>query len=506
MIQKTDLGIVTAYGYAVEGGYTGTEEEFETLLANLVDDIAELEGMTVEVTTLPAGSQATASYADGVISLGIPRGDKGETGSQGEKGDTGNGVANISVEKTSSEGLIDTYTMTTTYTDGTSDENTFTVTNGITYGDLSWYAIRMLVRSGLHTQFFEIGNQLIVNYTVNNVTYEVPFDVVSFEEVDGKPAMWLQSHYALDECQFDQNEGFFVVPSGGLPAGSYRFTFGTTWGSNIVAGDTYSFVLTEDYAEGDIWQLGKRSAEFSIYDSDPSDWRVRTYKATSSETAGQVATPTEIVSLTKDASGTTDLGTITSSIKYDTSGLNNLQRACYGYNRWSQSAYRQWLNSEALSNWWVQQNPYDRRPASYSVSGFLSRFDEDFVSCLYPMTVITALNTVSDYELGSTDTTVDRMFLPALEQEYITPQLTGEGNYWPYWKQRLDIPSPSALYSTDPKRIGYRYDAHTTAVYCRLRSAHRGYATNAWNVRSSGNVNHYNSPTSYRSRPACVIC
>ena len=55
------------------------------------------------------------------------KGDKGDQGIQGEKGDTGaigNGIA--SVEKTSSNGLIDTFTIT--FTDGTTA--TFTVANG----------------------------------------------------------------------------------------------------------------------------------------------------------------------------------------------------------------------------------------------------------------------------------------------------------------------------------------------------------------------------------------
>ena len=43
------------------------------------------------------------------------------------QGETGNGIA--SIEKTSTEGLVDTYTIT--YTDGTT--TTFTVTNGRTY-------------------------------------------------------------------------------------------------------------------------------------------------------------------------------------------------------------------------------------------------------------------------------------------------------------------------------------------------------------------------------------
>lgn len=56
---------------------------------------AEITGMTAEATTLAAGAAATASYADGVLTFGIPKGDTGSTGpagpqgEQGPKGDTG---------------------------------------------------------------------------------------------------------------------------------------------------------------------------------------------------------------------------------------------------------------------------------------------------------------------------------------------------------------------------------------------------------------------------------
>lgn len=40
-------------------------------------------GMTVRASTLPPGSAATASYADGVLSLGLPRGDVGQVGAPG---------------------------------------------------------------------------------------------------------------------------------------------------------------------------------------------------------------------------------------------------------------------------------------------------------------------------------------------------------------------------------------------------------------------------------------
>lgn len=44
---------------------------------------SQWENMSAEVETLPAGSDATASYADGVLSLGIPKGEKGDPGTGG---------------------------------------------------------------------------------------------------------------------------------------------------------------------------------------------------------------------------------------------------------------------------------------------------------------------------------------------------------------------------------------------------------------------------------------
>lgn len=56
----------------------------------------DIENLQINASTLPAGSAATASYKDGVLTLGLPRGDKGE------KGDTGsaspikvNGVSGV---------------------------------------------------------------------------------------------------------------------------------------------------------------------------------------------------------------------------------------------------------------------------------------------------------------------------------------------------------------------------------------------------------------------------
>ena len=376
--------------------------------------------------------------------------------------------------------------------------------------------IHEIVRAGEAPNVFSIGDQIMLNYNDGTNDYVLPWDIVHFEDVelqDGEtvPGMFIQSHYAMEAVQFDQNEAFYVVPSGGLTAGTYYITMGNNWGSNVVSGKSYCFTLAESYAEGDLLQLGKTDSEVSgLPDTAPSNWRVRTYKASGSTPASMAASPTETLSLTEGTSGTS-LGTLSSSTLYGTSGLNNMQRSAYGYNRWSQSALRQRLNSAAAAGaWWTAQNPYDRRPAELAnLRGFMAGFDEAFLNIIKPIKVTTALNTVSDTAIGASENTYDTFFPASLEQEYIVPQASGvEGDYWEYWKRRLGLSSPQiqGASGANANHIRYGYNAKTTAQYCRLRSAYRGNAYNTWFVGTAGTANYYYAPTSYRCAPACVIC
>ncbi len=52
-------------------------------ISALNDAKEEWEGMTAEAVTLPPGSQATAEYADGVLTIGVPRGADGGGGGGG---------------------------------------------------------------------------------------------------------------------------------------------------------------------------------------------------------------------------------------------------------------------------------------------------------------------------------------------------------------------------------------------------------------------------------------
>lgn len=377
--------------------------------------------------------------------------------------------------------------------------------------------IHEIVRAGEAANVFSIGDQIMLNYNDGTNDYVLPWDIVHFGNVilqDGEtvPGMFIQSHYAMQGVQFDQNEAFYVVPSGGLAAGTYHITMGNSWGSNVVSGKSYYFTLTESYSEGDLLQFGTASDEIgALPDKAPSAWRVKTYKASGTTPAGLAETPTETLTVTEGTSGTS-LGTLSSSTKYADSGVNNMHRASYGYNRWSQSAMRQFLNSDAaVGAWWTPQNVFDRRPTQLAtLRGFMAGFDEAFLNIINPVKVTTALNTVSDSEIGTSEDTYDTFFPASLEQEYIVPQLSGaEGEYWEYWKRRLGLTSPqgSGSANANANHIRYAYDARTSAQNCRLRSAYRGNASYTWAVYSTGSASSgYSATSSLRCAPACVIC
>lgn len=88
-------------------------------------------GMELEVTTLPSTSDATASgaFTGGkyVLSLGIPQGQKGNTGNRGLKGETGVSITGVvQTGGNHAAGTLDTYTIN--FSDGTS--TTFQIYNG----------------------------------------------------------------------------------------------------------------------------------------------------------------------------------------------------------------------------------------------------------------------------------------------------------------------------------------------------------------------------------------
>ena len=62
----------SAYQYAVEGGYPGTEAEFEQLCAELGIEVGHLENMTVVVTQVASSVAPSGTYVDGTLTITVP--------------------------------------------------------------------------------------------------------------------------------------------------------------------------------------------------------------------------------------------------------------------------------------------------------------------------------------------------------------------------------------------------------------------------------------------------
>lgn len=375
----------------------------------------------------------------------------------------------------------------------------------------NWGQIQEVVKRGLAQEYFQIGDQLEINWAKGETVHKLPFDVVSFDNVlkSGEstpvPGLWLQSHYAMDGVQFGASRAAYYCAEA-LPAGTYVFQITTTW-SKAVAG-YYQFTTTQEIPAGGQIVIGKNNDFYTwgAPDQEISNWRVFTFGTVGSTTALE-----SNLAVTTVESGT-PLFTLSTAAKYNANGEGNLQSCGYGYNRWKFSSMRKYLNSDAVEGqWWTASDNADR-PAQQlaTLTGFMKGFESDFLSVLGKIKVTTALNTTSDSEIGTSEDTYDTFFLPSLEQEYIVPQASGvEGAYWPYWKERLGLNSPQATGSdgANVNHIRYAYDARTSAQDCRLRSAHRSYAYGVWFVGASGAANHhYFATTAYRGCPACVIC
>lgn len=138
-----------------------------------------------------------------------------------------------------------------------------------------------------------------------------------------------------------------------------------------------------------------------------------------------------------------------------------------------------------------------------TVPGFLAGFSDDFKAALTRVKVVTYGNTVTDD--GSAVVTYDKIFLPSLQEIYCSPQVSGEGTYWPYWKERTGAKTPQAPWQTYPLRITRDLAQRTVGRSVRLHSAIRGGGSSTFYVYSNGTVNNWNAIGAIRCAPACEM-
>lgn len=364
--------------------------------------------------------------------------------------------------------------------------------------EMDYNGIKAVVAAGNAPAVFPVGTQLVNTYTgKDGKVYDCPWDVVKTDDIaEGEtgttaPAMVLQMHYAsLEDIQFSAYQAFYVVPEAGLVAGTYNINMGLDWGTNVKTGTSYQFTLTKNAPAG-----ARLTGFYNAPDVAPANWKVYVYK---DQNKSELL---ETCNVSAGSAGT-NLGTF---LAKPNGNLNGLHPVGYGDNRWHKSAYRQYLNSDAAAGgWWTPQDEWDMKPdQADTVPGFLAGFSDDFKAALTRVKVVTYGNTVTDD--GSAVVTYDKIFLPSLQEIYCSPQVSGEGTYWPYWKERTGAKTPQALWQTYPLRIARDLAQRTVGRNVRLRSAYRGYGCYAFTVNSSGIVHNWYAIGADRCAPACEM-
>lgn len=344
----------------------------------------------------------------------------------------------------------------------------------------SWPAVQSVVRMGLAPKIFRIGDQLVCNHQ----TYgELVWDIIGFdqdtpEDTTKTHSMTLQLHSSVDFLPSNPFEALYYAQTQ-LPAGTYNFTLLSGYETTYGGGKTYQFTITKPLPAG-----GQIFFDWK-YNTQAIDGLIYTYESQTS------TSPIETVSVSEGNGGTALTNT------------NHTHRVKFGYNRWSEMALRQWLNSDKESGkWWTPSTVYSR-PVDYASTkaGFLNGLDSDFLLSLGKVTKRTALNTVTDG--GGYEDTSDLMFLLSRSEVYGGNEgAVDEGAPYAYYSEFSDLNAEGM--GADTNRI--KYDKNGTIQRWRLRSCELRIANSQRRVGLDGKIEANPVTTAHGVVPACCIC
>jgi hypothetical protein len=329
----------------------------------------------------------------------------------------------------------------------------------------SWQEIQYIVRSGLADKVFRVGDQFVSNYDTGTIVWDIiGIDHDTPSDAQFTHSLTIQAHDCIGTVQFDKQEALYYAEET-LTAGAYTFNDGTA---------DYTFTLESDIPAG-----GQAVLTWAGTPAIPAE--IKTYPTKVS------TTEIETVSVTAGNTGTT------------LTPINDLGRARYGSNNYTESAIRQWMNSTEASFTWVPKTNYDRPPtgALYTGAGLLKLLDPELVSVLGAVDKQVTRNTITDG--GGQDLFSDKVFLLSRVEVFGGTEgtTTGEQAY-PYYSTLAANPTTDALAG----RIKY---LNGSARIWWLRSPHTGYTYNPRGVSAPGTVNHYYAHRAYGAAPACCI-
>lgn len=343
----------------------------------------------------------------------------------------------------------------------------------------SWSDVQALVRKGLASKVFAVGDQLTCQRGSTTLVWDIiGFDIDTPADKQFTHSMTLQLHEVFDFVQFNAPAAMYYAEEE-LAAGTYHVTPKNGWSGGMGNGKTYQFTLAKAVPKGGqiVWN--------GAWDQDPLKYDIKTYASPTSTTVIETVKPTE-------GTGGTELTT-----------LNSGQRMCYGSNNYKESAVRGWLNSDKVAgSVWTPATNYDRPPSWVSnKAGFMNGMDADFLAVIGKTTKVTCRNNVTDG--GGSDTTKDKFFLLSRRELFMGDEVSSvkEGEPYPYYSDYSDYTSPNT--GADSNRVKYK---NGSPQWQWERTPNAGDSNDVCGVSYAGNLYSYGGASNrYGVAPACNV-
>lgn len=351
-------------------------------------------------------------------------------------------------------------------------------------------------------------DEIVINVTATTLT----FDVLDFDKHTPKNNalahtidLCLHDVFAYGTMPFSAPQLMYYTDVE-LPAGNYKFTLDhARYGNGTEYDGTYMFTTTKPIpATGGFRHTNPIGGWKEKYaQTDVLGNYITTYGVSPLR---EVVESGLTVSIWDGTTECTDLGTFTSQrLDYHTDdGKHNFtERQAYGSNRWRDSVYRQWLNSDAaavpssdtttISNWWKPATVFDRVPGGAKLAGFLHGLDPTFVKAMGEVEIKTALHVCDRVGDATYDITYDKVFLLSRKNVFGTDEYSGisEGELLEYFNG-----------ATNADRIKYQ---NGTARYWWLSTPYSGTASIVRLVFTSGTLSYSIAGAAYGVVPACCI-
>lgn len=531
-----DLGAVSAYAYAVEKGYTGTEAEFAELMADYAEVGQRAEDAAESALNSKTAAQTAATTATNKASEATTAAQTATT-KAGEAQTSAQTASSKASEASQSASQASGYAQTakTAKTDAqtaktqaeTARDNAVTAKTAaetaqgkaedaqaaaesvaesipsdysqlsedvsdlkedltqisaqirvIAARDDSWRAIKENVKMGFGELLYPVGTEFEVECPSGAPYNSIIFVVVDHRVENSEHIMTMLMKHVIYSTEFDAIQAI-ICPEETMVAGTYHFALLSGYDTTYDGGKNVQFTLANDL------EAGGQIVMSWPYNQTWIGKNLTVYHA-----FGTSAIETCVMS---EGTGGTDLGAADGTVSI----LNHTQRARFGSNNYKESAIREWLDSDDAANAWQTQQTRFQRPCSYrNRAGFVTYLDPEFVAVIREGTHPNRTNEVFGLNgKKQAYSTTDKFFLASQEEIGFSSE-SGIvcGSVFDYYNG-----------ASQADKIKYDIAAQTTARYWWLRTPYPSSANIERYVSSSGALSRNSASYGHGAVAACEI-